>query len=910
MRAHWLTMVDSDYYFPLEQAARGRAYRPDPEPGAGWTSATEGVWTRWRPDGVPSPDEGWKIHVSTVRDRVQHTLDTVAAICCEERVPFQHLSGSSFFMSIHHKHAPRAQAGKFCTVLPPDADTAGRLMERLSTALQGEEGPYILSDRRFRDSRVVHYRYGAFTDRRRVEPNGGTVPLVRDGSGRDVPDVRAPRFVLPAGVEDPFAGPAEPHSGPVLLGGRFQVTGVIRHANGGGAYRATEVATGRPVFVKEARGHNGFAQDGGDARARLRREHDMLRLVHDRAPGRCPEPIAYVTEWEHDFLVTEFVAGMPFLQWVAVNSPLGGLDVPADRHTGYLGTVEAMLAGLRADLDELHRAGVRFGDLGAGNVLVCGAGSPGGTGTAGGGWDPQLTARLIDFEAAAEGADDGGADGDAHGFAALALCALFPFSSPLERDPRGRLALYRRDVELSGPIPEALWRTATRFQEEGGGGSGGGTDGSRTGGDGTRSGGRTGPADRTGSTGRTPAGSRTAAPEPAASVWELPTPDELDREPAAALVGLRNGLAAGLLAMARPDGEPWVFPPSPDGCIRNTHCVEHGTAGVLHALRCAGTPIPDELIARFRSDVMDPAVVLPPGLQAGRAGIAWVLADLGLYEEAEQLLLAAAADPLANASLRLAHGASGVAMAHLAMCGRIDSDRLLRNALRVGKTLVADPDRARTDAGTPGLEAGLSGPALFLHALGLHTGDAQYTRAAVALMHSELDALANGGRGGGSSGGAGRTPVLAHLSNGSAGVATALTRIAASTGDERLLVSLPGVLRASRATCSVEPGLYAGVAGRAFALAEHAARTGDAPDRAAAVRVATGLAKYAIRRPDGLRVIGSLEERFHADLGSGSAGVLLAVSHVLRAPGVHLFTADPGAAGRLAQPPRELSARP
>lgn len=902
MQVHWLTVADSEFYFPLERAPRGSAYRPGREPEAGWTATTEGVWTHWRPDGVRPPEQGWKVHVCTVRDRLQHTLDTVADICFEEGLPFKHLSGSFFFTSIHHKHAPRAQAGKFCAAYPPDARSARHLMERLSTELKGEQGPYILSDRRYRDSKVVHYRYGANADRSRIEANGATVPLIRDGAGRDGPDVRAPRFVLPAGIEDPFAEPAAPSGGPVLLGGRFQVTGVIRHANGGGAYRAVEVASGRAVFVKEARGHNGVLADGSDARARLRREHDMLRLVHDRAPGLCPEPIAYLTEWEHDFLVTEFVDGVPFMWWVAANSPLGRLDAEAERHAEYVGRVGTILDGLRTDLDTLHRAGLRFGDVSPGNVVVCG----------------DLTARLVGFETAtsydeqrsplgtpgyrpSDAAAEAGVDDDAYGYAALALCALFPLTEPLDRDPRGRLALHRRDVELSGPIPEALWRTATRYQAE--------AAGEPTGGDGELpTSGESAPA---AAELRTPGQPIAAARElptfgqPAAGSWELPTPDELDREPEAALARLRDGLASELLAMARPDGEPWIFPPSPHGYIRNTHCVEHGTAGVLHALRSSGVPIPDELIARFRGDVMDADVALPPGLQAGRAGIAWVLADLGLYEEAEELLLAAAADPLANGSLRLAHGASGIGMAHLAMCGRIESDRLLRNALRVGNTLVADLDLVRSDAGVPGLESGLSGPALFLHALGRHTGDERYTRAAVALTHSELDRIAGSGSygpghadGSGTPGAPGtpRTPVMPQLANGSAGVATVLTRIAASTGDDRCLAALPDVVRGCRQTCSVEPGLYAGAAGWAFTLAEHARLTGDAGERAAAVRVATGLVKQAVRRPDGFRVLGSFETRYHADLGSGSAGVLLAVSHVLQAPGVHLFTAEPAAA--------------
>ena len=57
--------------------------------------------------------------------------------------------------------ASRAQAGKFCAIYPPDVGSARRLMDRLAVELKDEVGPYILTDRRYGDKGVVHYRYGA-----------------------------------------------------------------------------------------------------------------------------------------------------------------------------------------------------------------------------------------------------------------------------------------------------------------------------------------------------------------------------------------------------------------------------------------------------------------------------------------------------------------------------------------------------------------------------------------------------------------------------------------------------------------------------------------------------------------------------------------------------------------------------
>ncbi|MFF0292697.1 hypothetical protein ACFYST_01020 [Kitasatospora sp. NPDC004614] len=98
---------------------------------------------------------------------------------------------------------------------------------------------------------------------------------------------------------------------------------------------------------------------------------------------------------------------------------------------------------------------------------------------------------------------------------------LFPLAQPLERDPRGRAELYLRDLEQEVPVPEALWRTATRYHGA-------------------------------------------ATPE-TPSNYDLPTAAELDEKPEQALTALRNSIAAGLLGMARPDGQGCTDAPSRPG---------------------------------------------------------------------------------------------------------------------------------------------------------------------------------------------------------------------------------------------------------------------------------------------------------------------------------------------------------
>lgn len=73
------------------------------------------------------------------------------------------------------------------------------------------------------------------------------------------------------------------------------------------------------------------------------------------------------------------------------------------------------------------------------------------------------------------------------------------------------------------------------------------------------------------------------------------------------------------------------------GHATNTLCLAYGTAGVVHALHTAGRELPDSVVDRLGTDALRRRAELPPGLHTGSAGIVWVLAELGLSDEAETM---------------------------------------------------------------------------------------------------------------------------------------------------------------------------------------------------------------------------------------------------------------------------------
>ncbi|GJF31194.1 serine/threonine protein kinase [Kitasatospora sp. NE20-6] len=846
-------LSDEQFYAPLgTMADPGRRFAPARVP-AGWHGTDRDIWTAWDGPGVRRAEQGWKIHVSARLERAQEVLDTVADTCFAEGVPFKHVSARLFFLTLHHKHAARSQSGKFCAVYPADTGTAGRMLALLADALHGEEGAYVLSDRRYRDSRTVHYRYGAFARRSRLRPDGTAEPLLTDGHGHQVPDVRQPFFVLPDGVTDPFvAEEPAPHRGAIRIRD-YEVVRVLQPSNAGGAYEARDTRTGRLVLVKEARPHTGYTWDGVSAQERLRQEYDTLTAVHAGAPGVCPEPLELFTAWEHDFLVMEHVEGLPLVKWINRSSPGLQADRPVQEFDRYHAACRRVLAALDTALDRLHALGLRFGDVSPGNVIVTPAGD----------------ARLVDFESVTPQADRPARMGtpgfapppglasehpsdpfltDRYGLAAVTLTLLAPFHNAPQLTP-ANLALLRRDLAATAPVPGDLWQRATAFHRPG----------------------------------------RDAPPV-------LPAPEEVDADPLGCLARLADRTAQGLLDLADPGRPDWVFPPSPLAFHTNTVCVAYGTAGVVHALHRAGLPVPDDVDKRLRRDALAAADTLPPGLAVGSAGVGRVLARAGHLDEAVDLLRTADRHPLAAATTTLAGGRAGVGLAWLALHRHTGDPHHLERAAAAGDAVLRTPDLAPT-LGTHdarGLFHGRSGLALFLHHLARATGEQHYLAAGLGLLHEELDRAVELPDGSLSfADNSVNRRVMPYLATGSAGIGTVLLRYAAATADERCAAALPRVVADARKACAVQAGLHDGFAGLAYLLAEHADFTRDAADRRNAVRLATGLLKYAVPHGDGVRWLGTGSLRFSADVASGSAGILLTLHRALHGPGDDWFTLDP-----------------
>jgi hypothetical protein len=498
-------------------------------------------------------------------------------------------------------------------------------------------GPYILSDRRYKDSKVVYYRYGGIQRIDVVNARGERVPSLVAPDGKLHPDKRLPYFQLPDWVHDPLMADAEQspeNMEPSLRDGRYLIEQALAFSNAGGVYLGTDRQTGNNVVIKEARPWVAWDPVAGDAVDLLKKEYRLLALLEDT--GIAPKPIELFQEWEHYFLVEEHILGLTLSDHAADFNLLLRTRPAADDSSEFSSLYQALFRGIINIIEILHSRGIIFSDLSSRNLLV-----PKGT----------TEVKVIDFEAAyQEGCDTplylftpGFASreqimgkrpdrySDYFSLGALALSYLMPINSVamLNPDVLGRfLGQLRSDFGLSPALHSALM--ALLQQEV--------------------------------SQRATPACLGEAFS--CGPVFDIASGEKQRAEEVVLDQQLLDRMADSIIASAQYERSDRLFPADAKGFLTNHVGIAHGACGVLHVLHKLGRGLPPAMLEWVERQPLSEQT-LPQGLFVGSGGIAWVLGELGQERQAENLLQSSDANPQLLENPDLYHGMAGWGLSHL-----------------------------------------------------------------------------------------------------------------------------------------------------------------------------------------------------------------------------------------------------
>jgi hypothetical protein len=838
--------VDPLFYDSLtnitaKAAEFGVATRPLPR---GWKREPSDDWLIYGPEDGSLPQQGWKIHISACLDNAERVLNAVWDYCVPRGMSFKFLRGPRMLLLRNAKYARRGSSGKFVTIYPRDDAELELASKELAGLLDGEAGPYILSDLRY-GAGPVYVRYGGFAARYCLSGDGQVVPAIADDTDTLVPDRREPVFHVPAWVNLPdFLVPhLAARNATTTTDLPYRIERVIHFSNGGGLYVGRDTRTDTAVVLKEARPHAGLDAAGTDAMTRLAQEAQMLRLLADLP--QVPSVHDEFALGDHRFLALEFIQGVPLNKVLVERYPLIDADATPSDLADYTTWALHVYRQVEETINAIHERGIVYGDLHLFNIMI----------------RPDDTVALVDFEVAAPVAEGRRPGLRAQGFAAprertglavdryalacLRLALFLPLTQIVRLAP-AKAAHLAGIIAAQFPVPREFLDKAT--------------------------------AEIIGP------GSTAPVTEPADFV---PDPQGWRQ--------LRARLAGAITASATPDRDDRLFPGDIDQFRTGGLNLAYGAAGVLLALAVTGadrSPDHEEWLARR---ALSPASGSRCGFYDGLHGVAYALEHLGRRQDALDVIDICLREPWEELSHDLASGLSGVALNLAEFAGRTGEPALRAAAWRAAE-LVAEQVKHDTGAEISGgrhpyagLTRGHTGPALMFLRLYELTGDPALLDHAAGALRRDLRRCVVRPDGALEVNEGWRTmPYLAH---GSVGIGLVLDQYLGHRQDAEFAQASAAIRRAARAPFYIQSGLFAGRAGIIAYLAARAgtavpggqpgASSGQNADREEMVNQVRRLAWHAMPYQGGLAFPGEQLLRLSMDLATGTAGVLLAAGAAL-----------------------------
>jgi tRNA A-37 threonylcarbamoyl transferase component Bud32 len=846
------TYASSDHFEPIDRVSPRRSDFIDRvlaqlEPS--WTAGRFNLWFQCSAPGHEIPRQGWKIHISATMHNAAAVLDAIVPVLRAANVTFKFAADARFLALVNSKRWPRGASGKFVTVYPAGEAEFVSLIEELHRATAGEAGPYVLSDRRYKDSTCVHYRYGSMRLPKSRDISGASRSTIVGPDGSEIDDERAPFFRVPPWATDPFAAPrtVDGEAG-TLKDGRYRIDGVISFSNSGGVYIAHDRETERKVVIKEARPKVSWTSSRDDAKQLLRKEY---RILEKLAPtGVAATPLDYFSDWEHEFLVEDYLSGVTLAQLPPRRAVLLRTRPERTDFELYYAELRNIFLRLSEIVGIVHAHGIVFADLSPNNVMLDEA-----TGEL----------RMIDFETACELGVDTPTGMWTHGFApddaasvqndAFALGSMlfnfvFNYSSTMQMSPQAKARIVR-SLCADARIPSAVERVAAAMLERD-------------------------PAVRPS------AAALRSALDASPSIADAPS---RDREAEPDLVReLLDGTMRYIEAHADAGRSDRLFP----ACFRlfesNPLSVSYGACGTALAMQRVRGVVPDELVEWILARRLTPDAY-PPGLALGMAGIAWSLLELGRQDDACAVLDECERHPLLHEQCDFAFGLAGYGLACLKFFhvlgdeaylqrARAAADEIVRRGIREEGRGVHWPQHDGTHLG---LYYGSSGIALFLLYVSLATGEERYKAAGRVGLDYDLSfsqPTPDGGVTWGYRPG-GPAILVPYFAYGTAGVGSALLRYLRYGANDDLASWLDPIAIDTDRKYTVLPGKQNGLSGIGGFHLDAYALTGERRFLDMAYRAFSGIRLHAVERDTGIAFGGDFQSKLSCDYASGSGGVAM-----------------------------------
>ncbi|MEM8530898.1 MAG: class III lanthionine synthetase LanKC [Chloroflexota bacterium] len=837
-----------------------------------WNIIKTGIWYNCHSiSHISLPEQGFKIHISATSRNAYKILERVVPILSQTKTTFKVVVDEFMLNFVNSKQNNRGASGKFITIYPINDEQFIELLQLLHTATQDMEGPYILSDKRYDTSKVIFYRYGGIRSRSTVNMFGEKQWVLRSPNGQIIPDQRAPFFQLPPWVEDPFVLPSEePAMTTVILGQRYKVSQSINFSNAGGVYRGIDQHTGEIVLIKEARPYVGETKrEHTSATALLQKEFLLLERL--RHTGYTPQPLGFVQEWEHFFLIEEYIEainlsayrGMPDVALILQKLSTDNIQRFCER---FIQIGRNLMTALQA----IHQCGVLVVDVSPSNILI----------------NPEtLAVYFIDLEGAILVDDpipaedtlstpgfmsphrkQGGQPTIADDYYALG-CGLYSLLLPIQPlftlNPSAKLAFLERLTQDMG-LPLIIQQIILDMLD-----------------------------------GRIEESSHLLFQErdvpQVYSTFPKHINNYIDQ-----IESVCGGIDEYILHTATCDRNDRLWPADYRMFNTNPLNLAYGALGILLYLHHRGVAIPDHLIDWVLQQKIDNQTYTP-GLFVGSSGIAWGLAELGLLEEAEHIIQQAYQSSLLYAGNDIFYGAAGWGLASLYFYTKTQNNIYLEKACESGNYLIGQANRegkvcqwqAPDGEIYHSFAHGASGIALFLLYLYHYTKQQKYLDYALAGLEYEISQALEEGEAMVWRAKPNSPSLSPYWRFGNAGIGSVLIRFATLLHDDRYAQLAARTANYAAQGFAVLPGQFVGMSGLGEFLIDMYMFTNKSQYLQQAQALAANLALFGIKQPEGLAFPGDGLFRLCNDYGGGSAGIGMFLHRLQKPKGRFLYDFDP-----------------
>ncbi|EJQ04432.1 MULTISPECIES: lanthionine synthetase LanC family protein [Bacillus] len=308
----------------------------------------------------PLPRQGWKIHISCYYDNYQDILNIVSDYCFRNKITFKYINNTNILFSLLEKSANRFSAGKYITIYPDDEKSFKYILESLYDELKLFNGPYILTDKRYLDAKVIYYRYGL------INPQSDSYQDYLIGpDGETIKDLKDCYYFQPDFVTPPFS--EELIQEPKYLSKKYLVESAININNSGGIYIAYAKEMHKKVVLKEARPYVGISEELTSIYFRKNEKRNLGILA---SSPYTPNIIDEFWEWEHYYIALEYIEGINFSDYAASAGPAVMHKENKQELIHCYKKIKEIFINILKAVIEFHKSEIVLGDISSDNIIV------------------------------------------------------------------------------------------------------------------------------------------------------------------------------------------------------------------------------------------------------------------------------------------------------------------------------------------------------------------------------------------------------------------------------------------------------------------------------------------------------------------------------------------------------------